>query len=54
MQEYIDKWYRPDSDTYEYVVRTSDGTRAYRKTEVGAASVIETYYEADYKDEDTE
>jgi len=54
MEQHSDKWYRPDSDTYEYAVRTPDGNRAYRKTEEGAVSVIERYYAGRVHDEETE
>lgn len=50
MQRYSDKWYRPDSDTYEYTVRTPDGNRAYRKTVDGAVGVIRRYYESETDD----
>lgn len=45
MQEYSDRWYEPDSDTYEFTVRTPDGNRAYRKTVEGAVAVLERYYD---------
>lgn len=47
MQEYSDRWYVPDSDTYEYAVRTPDGNRAYRKTQDGAVGVLEQHYGGD-------
>ena len=53
MEQYSDRWYEPDSDTYEYAVRTPDGNRAYRKTEEGALAVLEQYYETDSDSEGT-
>ncbi|MFD1598987.1 polyphosphate kinase 1 [Halobellus rarus] len=37
-------WYRPESDAYEYAVRTPDGGRRYLKTESGAAAALERLY----------
>ncbi len=42
-----DRWYKPDSATYAYAVRTPDGDRVYRKTARGAAAVIERHYVED-------
>ena len=38
-------WYRPDSDTYEYAVRTPEGGRRYLKTKSGAIAALERLYE---------
>jgi polyphosphate kinase len=40
-----DRWYRPDSETYGWVVRTSDGDRRYFKTRDGAAQRLRREYE---------
>ena len=42
-----DRWYEPDSATYDYAVRTPDGDRVYRKTARGAAKVIGRHYADD-------
>ncbi|MFC7141155.1 polyphosphate kinase 1 [Halosimplex aquaticum] len=39
-----DAWYRPDSDHYDFAVRTPDGT-VYRETAEGAAAVVERFEE---------
>ncbi|MFT4948962.1 MAG: polyphosphate kinase [Natronomonas sp.] len=39
-----DRWYRPDSETYAFAVRTPDGGRVYRKTAGAAASLVEQYW----------
>jgi polyphosphate kinase len=39
-----DRWYRPDSATYAYAVRTPDGDREYRKTARAAAALVEEYW----------
>jgi polyphosphate kinase len=44
LETHRDRWYRPDSATYAYAVRTPEGGREYRKTAEGAASVIERYW----------
>jgi polyphosphate kinase len=38
-------WYRPDSQQYEWVVRTTDGKRRYFKTREGARSRLRSEYE---------
>jgi polyphosphate kinase len=40
-----DRWYRPDSERYEWAVRTSDGERRYFETREGAAERLRTEYE---------
>ncbi|WP_372479334.1 polyphosphate kinase 1 [Halomicrobium sp. HM KBTZ05] len=45
LDRHEDRWYEPDSRTYEYAVRTPDGQRVYRKTADGAASALRQYYE---------
>ena len=42
---HADRWYRPDSDTYDWAVRTSDGDRRYFKTRSGAHERLLTEYE---------
>lgn len=42
---YADRWYRPDSETYRWAVRTSDGDRRYFKTRDGARERLRTEYE---------
>lgn len=44
LEEYPDKWYRPDSDTYDYAVRTPDGDRKYRSSRKGAARLVDRFY----------
>mgnify|MGYP000011754015 FL=1 len=44
LEEFADAWYRPESDRYDYAVRTPDGDRQYRKTASGAASVVHRFY----------
>ena len=39
-----DRWYRPDSDTYEWAVRTTDGDRRYFKTRSGARDRLKSEY----------
>lgn len=39
-----DRWYRPDSETYAFAIRTPDGGRRYRKTAAAAATLVELYY----------
>jgi polyphosphate kinase len=39
------RWYVPDSDEYEYAVRTPDGERRYFKTKEGAAQLLTQLYE---------
>ncbi len=38
-------WYHPDSETYDWAVRTSDGERRYFKTRDGACSRLRSEYE---------
>lgn len=45
LERHADRWYRPDSDTYEYAVRTPDGGRRYLKTRDGAVRALERYYD---------
>lgn len=42
--DHPEKWYRPDSNDYEYVVRLPGGDRNYYKTERGAAERLEKEY----------
>jgi len=39
-----DRWYRPDSDTYEWAVRTTEGDRRYFKTRSGARDRLKSEY----------
>jgi polyphosphate kinase len=39
-----DRWYVPDSERYDFAVRTPDGDRAYRKTADAAAALVERYW----------
>jgi polyphosphate kinase len=39
------RWYVPDSEQYDYVVRTPDGDRRYFETRTGAADCLERFYE---------
>jgi polyphosphate kinase len=39
-----DRWYRPDSGTYAFAVRTPDGDRVYRKTADAAAALVDEYW----------
>ncbi|MFB6156452.1 MAG: polyphosphate kinase 1 [Haloferacaceae archaeon] len=39
-----DRWYVPDSERYEFAVRTPEGGRAYRVTPDAAADLVERYY----------
>lgn len=45
LDRYADRWYRPDSRTYDYAVRTPDGGRRYLKTRDGAVRALERYYD---------
>jgi len=40
-----DRWYRPDSERYEWAVRTVDGGRRYFETREGAAERLRAEYE---------
>ena len=42
---YSDRWYRPDSETYDWAVRTAEGDRRYFKTREGARDRLQTEYE---------
>ncbi len=42
---HADRWYRPDSETYDLAVRTSDGDRRYFKTRDGARERLRSEYE---------
>ncbi|OYR38991.1 polyphosphate kinase 1 [Halorubrum sp. Ib24] len=42
---HADRWYRPDSETYDWAVRTSDGERRYFKTRDGARKRLQAEYE---------
>ena len=42
---YSDRWYRPDSETYDWAVRTAAGDRRYFKTREGAQNRLQTEYE---------
>ncbi|RLM57011.1 polyphosphate kinase 1 [Halobellus sp. Atlit-31R] len=44
-ERYADRWYRPDSETYEWTVRTADGERRYFKTREGARRRLRAEYE---------
>jgi polyphosphate kinase len=39
-----DRWYRPESDRYDWAVRTSDGDRRYFRTREGAAERLRAEY----------
>jgi polyphosphate kinase len=42
---HADRWYRPDSEPYDWAVRTRDGTRRYFKTRDGARERLRSEYE---------
>ncbi|WP_280535799.1 polyphosphate kinase 1 [Halopenitus sp. POP-27] len=44
-EAYSDRWYHPDSETYEWAVRTIDGNRRYFKTRSGARERLQSEYE---------
>ncbi|MFC7020257.1 MULTISPECIES: polyphosphate kinase 1 [Haloarcula] len=44
LERFAEHWYVPDSDTYDYAVRTPDGDRRYLKTSDGAAAALKRYY----------
>jgi polyphosphate kinase len=44
-EAHLDRWYRPDSERYEWAVRTSDGERRYFETRKGAAERLRAEYE---------
>ncbi|WP_123622817.1 polyphosphate kinase 1 [Halorubrum sp. CSM-61] len=41
---YSEYWYRPDSETYDWAVRTAEGDRRYFKTRDGARNRLQTEY----------
>ncbi|WP_277542088.1 polyphosphate kinase 1 [Haloarcula laminariae] len=45
LERHANRWYRPDSRTYDYAVRTPDGGRRYLKTRDGAVQALERYYD---------
>ncbi|CCQ37859.1 polyphosphate kinase [Natronomonas moolapensis 8.8.11] len=45
-----DRWYRPDSGTYRFAVRTPDGDRRYLKTRSGAEAALRRLYDVDDAD----
>jgi polyphosphate kinase len=44
-ERHADRWYRPDSETYGWAVRTADGDVRYFKTHDGARARLEREYE---------
>jgi polyphosphate kinase len=42
---HAEHWYRPDSETYGWAVRTADGERRYFKTRGGARNRLRSEYE---------
>ncbi|WP_338739969.1 polyphosphate kinase 1 [Haloplanus salilacus] len=42
---HADRWYRPESETYDWAVRTADGERRYFKTRAGARDRLRSEYE---------
>ena len=44
-ETYSEHWYRPDSEQYEWAVRTTDGKRRYFKTRSGARCRLKSEYE---------
>jgi polyphosphate kinase len=46
LDRYPECWYRPDSDIYEFTVRTPEGGRRYLKTREGAATAIRELYDS--------
>ena len=42
---HADRWYRPDSETYDWAVRTKSGERRYFKRRAGARERLRTEYE---------
>jgi polyphosphate kinase len=45
LDRHADRWYRPDSDTYAYAVRTPEGDRRYYESEAGAVDALERFYD---------
>jgi polyphosphate kinase len=46
-ESHADRWYRPDSDIYDWAVRTEGGDRRYFKTRAGAANRLRAEYGAE-------
>ncbi|MFC7075861.1 polyphosphate kinase 1 [Haloarcula halophila] len=44
LERYADHWYRPDSETYAYAVRTPAGDRRYYESRAGAVDALERFY----------
>jgi len=44
LKRYDAHWYRPDSEIYEFAVRTPDGDRRYLKTKAGAETALKQLY----------
>jgi polyphosphate kinase len=44
-ETHADRWYRPDSETHDWAVRTTEGKRRYFKTRDGAARRLRAEYE---------
>lgn len=44
LDRYAGRWYRPESDIYQFAVRTPDGDRRYLKTREGAVSALKRLY----------
>ncbi|WP_324756952.1 polyphosphate kinase 1 [Haloarcula montana] len=44
LERHADHWYRPDSDTYAYAVRTPAGDRRYYESRAGAVDALERFY----------
>jgi len=45
LERHANRWYRPDSRTYDYAVRTPDDGQRYLKTRDGAVQALERYYD---------
>jgi polyphosphate kinase len=45
LDRYDDRWYRPESDIYDFAVRTPDGDRRYLKTREGATAALTRFYD---------
>ncbi|WP_096389939.1 polyphosphate kinase 1 [Halopenitus persicus] len=43
-ETYSERWYHPDSESYEWAVRTTDGNRRYFKTRSGARDRLRSEY----------
>ena len=44
-EAHADRWYRPDSETYDWAVRTAEGSRRYFETRDGARERLRSEYE---------